>query len=138
MERDDIKYLIKNYYRYQDQLKYLTEQIEKIEARATKITASYSQDPGRAPITNPKPSKVEKNAIKIADLKEKRDQVQRLIDSTDQLLSHLRPHQKYLLKCCISNGMKPEQFAKREGMKTETVKQNINTILSRLEKVDII
>lgn len=136
MERNDIEYLLKNYYRYTQQRQQLLDQIEALTAKATKITASFDPEKvSAAPRDNPKPSKVERYAIKIVNAKDKVKQLDQLISATDELLQSLRPHQRYLLKCVVSNGMKPEEFAKREGIHKNTVKTNLDKIYKKLETV---
>ena len=137
MERDDIKYLLANYYRYKEQIQYLNEQIEKLEARATKRTQTFTPDPNTTPIDNPRPSKVEKNAIKIVELKETRDAKQKLLDAAEKLRGSLRPHQRYLIDCVISNKMPIAKFAKKENVTPSSVKQELALVLKRLEKVEI-
>ena len=134
--REEIEYMLKNYFRWKKQRDNLQEQVERFEAIATKMTPSYDPNKGNVPIDNPKSSKVEKNAIKIAEAKEKIEQLTKLIDATDELLRALRPHQRYLLKCCVANGMDPKDFARREGLKNPAqVKVTIKKLLDKLENV---
>lgn len=137
MERSEIEYLFKNYYRYTQQRDALMEQVEDLMAKATKITPNFDPEKvGSAPITNPKPSKVEKYAVKIVNAKEKIRQLEILIGGADELFKALRPHQKYLVKCCVCNGMKPEDFSAREGIKPLSVKHNLDAIYKKLEALD--
>lgn len=136
MERSDIEYLLKNYFRYQQQRESLQNNIDILTARATKISPSFDpQKYGSIPRDNPKPSKVEACAIKIINAQEKIKQVDVLIAAGDDLFKHLRPYQRYLLKCVVCNGMTPEQFAKREGIKPGTVKHNLENIYKKLESI---
>jgi hypothetical protein len=115
MDRSEIEYLFKNYYRYTSQRESLLEQIEVLTARATKITASFDPEKvGTAPRDNPRPSKVELYAIKIVKAKEKVKQLDMLIGAGDEMFSALRPHQRYLVRCIVCNGMKPEEFSQKE------------------------
>jgi hypothetical protein len=134
MDRAEIEYLFKNYYRYSTQRESLKEQIEILTARATKITASFDAEKiSAAPRDNPKPSKVERYAIKIVNAKEKIKQLDSLIAVGDNLFASLRPHQRYLVRCVVCNGMKPEDFSRREGIKPLTVKHNLDAIYKKLE-----
>lgn len=137
MERSDIEYLFKNYYRYTSQKEALQEQIEILAARATKITASFDAEKvSAAPRDNPKPSKVERYAIKIVNAKEKIRQLDLLISTTDKLFNALKPHQRYLVRCVVCNSMKPEDFSRKEGIKPATITQNLDKIYKKLETVE--
>ena len=136
MERDDIDYIFKNYYRYQQDLEKLKEQVIRWDAAATKITPTYSKDIPTGPRTGPPTSKVEKYAIRIARGKEKIQQLEQLIAAGDRLFAALRPHQRYLVKRILCNGMKPKEFAKQERIHVNTVKANLEKIYTKLESVD--
>jgi DNA-binding CsgD family transcriptional regulator len=135
MDRADIKQLLEGYYRYKEGAEKLRAKVEILEAQATKKTASYDPNKGSIPKDNPKPSKVERNAIKIAEAKEQIEQLEMLVAAADNLLSHLKPHQRYLVRCLVCNGMKPEEFSRREGIKPLTVKVNLEKIYKKLETV---
>lgn len=136
MEKADIEYLFKRYYIYVQQRDALLEQIAKLEAKATKISPSFDANKaGAPPITNPKPSKVERYAIKIVEAQKKVDQLEQLIAAGDRLFKALRPHQRYLVRCVVCNGMKPEEFSKREGIAPATVRLNLSKIYKKLENV---
>jgi len=136
MEKQDIEYLFKRYYVYIQQRDALLEQIEKLEAKATKITQSFDANKvGSEPINNPKPSKVERFAVKIVEAQTKVDQLNTLIGAAEDLFKVLRPHQRYLVKCIVCNGMKIEDFSRKEGIKPSTVNINLSKIYKKLENV---
>lgn len=135
MDREDINQLLKGYYRYKESMQRLQEKVAILETRATKVTATYDPNKGNIPKNNPKASRVEKNAIKIAEAKEQIEQYEKLITITDDLLRVLRPHQRYLIKCIVANGMTEKEFAKREGIKNpQTIRINLERIYKKLEK----
>lgn len=135
MDREDVNQLLQGYYRYKDAVDSLKTKLEILEAQATKVTPSYDPNKGNIPKNNPKSSKIEKNAIKIAEAKDQIEKYERLISITDNMLKTLRPHQRYLIKCIVSNKMDFKQFAKREGIKNpQTVKNNLEKIYQKLEK----
>jgi len=137
MERQDIEHLLKNYFKYQQKKESLLNNIDILTARATKITSTFDAEKiGSMPRDNPKPSKVEIYAIKIVHAKETIKQLELLISEGDRLFKVLRPYQRYLVKCVVCNGMKPEQFAKREGIKPGTVKHNLDNIYKKLEQIE--
>lgn len=135
MQREDINQLLKGYYRYKDTVERLKAKVEILEAQATKVTPSYDANKGNIPKDNPKSSKVEANAIKIAEAKQLIEQYERLIAAADDLLRALRPHQRYLIRCIVCNNMDVSTFAKREGLTTQTVKTNLRKIYQKLEAV---
>lgn len=136
MEREDIIQLLKGYYRYKETIQRLQEKIAILETRATKTTATYDPNKGNVPKDNPKPSKIEKNAIKLAEAKELISQYETLVNAADNLLNVLRPHQRYLIRCIVCNGMSEKEFAKREGLKSvQSVKITLNKIYKKLETV---
>jgi hypothetical protein len=136
MDRADIKQLLEGYYRYKEGAEKLRAKVEILEAQATKKTASYDPNKGSIPKDNPKPSKVERNAIKIAEAKEQIEQLEMLVAAADDLLSHLKPHQRYLIRCIVSNKMSEKEFAKREGLKSvQSVKITLDKIYKKLETV---
>ena len=137
MDKSNIRELLKSYYRYEKQIRYLDDEIAKLEARATKKTQTITKDPNTTPINNPRPSKVEKNALKLVDLKEKRDQVRQLYGACETLLKSVRPHQRYMIKCCICNCMSYKDFARREGLQVYHVKKKVDEILTGMEGVDL-
>ena len=135
MDREDVNQLLQGYYRYKDAVDSLKTKLEILEAQATKVTPSYDPNKGNIPKNNPKSSKIEKNAIKIAEAKDQIEKYERLISITDNMLKTLRPHQRYLIKCIVSNKMDFKQFAKREGIKNpQTVRNNLEKIYQKLEK----
>ena len=137
MNRSEIEYLFKNYYRYKQQRESLAEQVETLMARATKITPNFDPEKvGSVPFSNPKPSKVERYAVKIVTAKDKIRQLDMLIEACDDLFKALRPHQKYLVKCMVCNGMKPEEFSAREGIKPLSAKHNLEAIYKKLEALE--
>ena len=136
MEKEDINYIFKNYYRYKSDLEKLKEQVIRWETAATKITPKYGQDIDiLPPRDNPRPSKVEAYAIRIARGKEKIESLEKLISTADEMFSLLRPHQRYLVKRILCNGMKIKDFAKQESIHRNTVKKNLERIYEKLEVV---
>ena len=137
MERDVIIPLLRNYYRYIQQRESLQEQIDNLMTRATKITPNFDPEKvGSVPFSNPKPSKVELYAVKIVSAQKKIEQLDMLISEGEKLFKVLRPHHKYLVKCILCNGMPPEEFSKREGIKPQTVKANLEKIYKKLEEIE--
>jgi hypothetical protein len=129
MDREDVDYIFKNYYRYKSDIEKLKEQVIRWEAAATKITPKYGQDIDvLPPRDNPRPSKVEAYAIRIARGKEKIANLERLIKAGDDMFAVLRPHQRYLVKRILCNGMKIKDFAKQESIHRNTVKKNLERI----------
>lgn len=136
MERADAERIFKNYYPFISRRDGLMEQIEVLTARATKITPNFDPEKvGSVPFTNPKPSKVERYAVKIVSAKEQIRQLEIIINAGDELFGALRPHQKYLVKCMVCNGMTAEVFAKQAGIKPISAKKNLDKIYKILEKV---
>lgn len=136
MDKSDAERIFKNYYRYKDRRDALMEQIEVLTARATKITPNFDPDKvGSAPFTNPKPSKVERYAIKIVSAREQIKKLNILLSAGDELFDALRPHQRYLVRCMVCNGMSAETFAKQADIKPLTAKKNLEKIYKLLEKV---
>lgn len=136
MEKKDIEYLFRRYYVYIQQRDALLEQIAKLEAKATKITQSFDANKvGSEPIDNPRPSKVERFAVKIVEAQKKVEQLNTLISAAEDLFKALRPHQRYLVKCVVCNGMKIEDFSRKEGIKPTTVNANLSKIYKKLENV---
>ena len=136
MERADAERIFKNYYPFKARRDGLLEQIEVLTTRATKITPNFDPDKvGSVPFSNPKPSKVERYAIKIVSAREQIRQLEIMIDAGDELFNALRPYQRYLVKCMVCNGMKAEDFARQAGIKPLTAKKNLDTIYKRLENV---
>lgn len=136
MERSEVEYIFRNYYRYQKDLEKLKEQVIRWDAAATKITPTYSKDIPTGPRNGPPTSKIEKYAIRIARGKEKIQQLQQLIAAGDRLFAALRPHQRYLVKQILCNGMKPKEFAKQERIHVNTVNANLEKIYTKLEAVE--
>lgn len=136
MDREDVDYIFKNYYRYKSDIEKLKEQVIRWEAAATKITPKYGQDIDvLPPRDNPRPSKVEAYAIRIARGKEKIANLERLIKAGDDMFAVLRPHQRYLVKRILCNGMKIKDFAKQESIHRNTVKKNLERIYEKLEAI---
>ena len=135
-ERNEIEQLLSNHYVYESKIKKLSEQIEILEARATKKTTSYSQDQGSTPITNPKPSKVEKNAIKLAECKKIKEDFERLYDYSTRMYHELRPHQRYMIRCVKANKIPYKEFAKQQELKPAHVKSNVDRCVKRLASMD--
>ena len=135
MDREEVNQLFKNYYVYKDRIKTLKDAVERLETQATKVTPSYDPNKGGVPKNNPKSSKIEKNAVKIADIQKNIDRLQRYIDVADTVLMRIKPHNRYMIKCIISNNMSYEEFAKRAGIQKQTVRNNMEKIYKRLEDV---
>ena len=134
---EEVKQLLGKYYRYKEQIEYLDREIEKLETRATKRTQTFTPDPNTTPINNPRPSKVEKNAIKVVELEEKKKDVQTLLDTADKLLDSLMYRRKYLVKCVICNGMKIKDFAKREGLPVKRAEEQLKKAMDQLVLIEI-
>ena len=135
MDREDINQLLEGYYRYKGAVERLQEKIAILEAQATKISPSYDPNKGNIPKNNPKASKIEKYAVKIAEAKDQIEQYEKLITITDNMLKTLRPHQRYLIRCIVSNKMDLKEFAKREGIKSpQSVKITLEKVYQKLEK----
>lgn len=135
MNREDATYLFKNYYRYKKDLEGLQEKVARMEAAATKITPNFTPDLPPGPRTGPPTSKVEKYAIRITMAREQIETLEKLIKTTDDMFAILRPHQKYLIKCIVCNGMTIKDFANRNKMHPNTIRVNLNSIYKRLESV---
>lgn len=136
MERTDAERIFKNYYPFKARRDGLLEQIEVLTTRATKITPNFDPDKvGSVPFSNPKPSKVERYAIKIVSAREQIRQLEIMINAGDELFNALRPYQRYLVKCMVCNGMSPEAFAKQAEIKPLTARRNLDKIYKKLETV---
>ena len=137
MEREDIIYIFKNYYRYKELRERIQDQIVDFEARATKVTPNFDpENVGGAPITNPKPSKVELYSVKLVEAQERVKELDTLIDTADKLLGALWPRQRYLIQCVVCNSMSYEQFAKKAKITPATVKANLEKIYKKLETIE--
>ena len=135
MTKEDATYLFKNYYRYKRDLETLKEKVERMEASATRITPNFSPDMAPTGAGRPPKNRVEQYAIRIVMAREKIENLEQLITMTDKMFALLRPHQKYLVKCILCNGMKIREFANREKLHPNTVRMNLDKIYKRLEKV---
>lgn len=135
MTREDANRLFATYYKHKKDLEDLKEKVERMRAAATKITPNFTPDLPPGPRTGPPTSKVEKYAIRITMAQETIKNLELMINATDDMFDVLRPHQKYLVKCILCNGMTIKDFAKREKLHPNTVRMNLDKIYKRLETV---
>lgn len=131
MAQYNVKNLFRHYNDTKEHIAILKERVEELEAKATKITPSYSEGSGGSVFNTS--SKVENNSIKIADIKCNIEVLEDKIKEADMLLSMLKPYQRYLIKKCLINGNSFSSVAKSERTTSSNIAKMIDNAIEYLQ-----
>ena len=129
MTRQDKKRYLYGYYFLDDKIRRLKEEYETIFTQATKTTPSESdgsQHMGNAD------SKIEKYAVKLANISAKIDRVQNKKDCIERELKMLKPHQRYLIEQIDLKHIPVTKVAERINRSEKTIRNNRNRIIDKM------
>lgn len=132
MDSKDIKYLFRNYNRYKQLIENQKERLQQIRTQAEKITPSYSSDGGGGGKSSK--SKVEDNVIKMAEIEQNIDKLQRLVDSADMYRARLKTYQRRIITIALIGNNTLEYVAYLEDTTPENIKKIIKSALKYLER----
>lgn len=133
MKANEIKKLFRNYNYNKNRLPELELTIEYLESKAEKITPSYSKSEGQTSLSVS--SKVEENSVKVVDMLKYRDKLMYDIAMTEELMSHLKSHQRYLIKSCLIYHVSYSKVAEREHTTAKNIERIISNAVKQLERI---
>lgn len=110
-----------NYNKNKIKIDKLTEKYLYYESIAEKITTSYNQDGG----TGGEDSKIEKYAIKMAEISKQRDRYIKQIQEAEEILYRLKPHQRYFISTCLIHHIPVSVVAFQEDTTSENIRKMI-------------
>lgn len=134
MNRYEIKAMYRNLNKNKKNYKEICNRIEELETKATKITPTYVKDetgPGGFGVS----SKVENYAILISEQRERAERLRQRIELADSLLTHLKSHQRYLIKLCLIYHNSYEYVAKKENTSARNIYNIVCNAVIDLEEI---
>ena len=109
-------------------IRFLTEKIEYLRAKAEKITPTLS-DEGPGSFTGNSDSKIERNMIKIIETEKELELIRIKISWCDDFLQTLKPYQRYIVRMAIVNHIPNAALAKREKTTVKNIARIIENAL---------
>ena len=109
-------------------IRFLTEKIEYLRAKAEKITPTLS-DEGPGSFTGNSDSKIERNMIKIIETEKELELIRIKISWCDDFLQTLKPYQRYIVRMAIVNHIPNTALAKREKTTVKNIARIIENAL---------
>jgi hypothetical protein len=116
-----------NYRKNKRRIKALCDQITVLETKASKVTATYSQDSGTHNMTGE--DRILENICKIVEIEKRIKVTLNRIKRADAFLARLKPYQRHIIVQCIVNHIPYQEVAKREKTSVKNIAKIIENAL---------
>lgn len=129
MTRSEKKKYLYSYYWIDENISKLREEYDILIAQATKVSPGESDGSQH---TGNSESKVEKYAVKLAEIEAKIARAQNKKARIDAEIKRLKPHQRYLIEMVEFKHIPISRVAKITDRDVSTIRQNINRCIDRM------
>ena len=129
MTRSEKKKYLYSYYWIDENISKLREEYDILMAQATKVSPGESD--GSQHMGNTE-SKVEKFAVKLAELEMKIAKAEYKKAHIEAEVRHLKPHQRYLIEMVEFKHIPVNRVAKITDRDVSTIRQNLNRCIDKM------
>lgn len=130
MEKQELKYLLRNLKRYEKNIESLYLEVEVLRTQAMKITPTYSGEPGGGGVS----SKVEDNVIKYEDKLLKIKALEDKVKYAKKCLNQLKAYQRYIVVSCLVYHAPIKQMAFKEHTSPGNISKIIDNALNKISE----